>query len=226
MLQLLKTSDGSHTIRHLELNETYHSIHGAVQESKHVFIQNGLHFYIEKHKPSCLKILEVGFGTGLNAFLTMIDEKSHGISIMYDAVEAFPLPGEMAIELNYPDFVETSNAASIFSALHKAAWNETSSMSTDFTLRKMHNSVQATMLEKSTYDIVYFDAFAPKTQPDMWSASVLSNVIWAIKTGGVLVTYCASGQFKRDLKSLQVEIEVLPGPPGKKEMVRASRIPK
>lgn len=222
MLLLIETADGSHTIKNEELNETYHSIHGAIQESNHVFIKNGLHYYIEQMQPKAISILEVGFGTGLNALLTCLDPKTSGIAITYDAVEAFPLPIDVTEQLNYPSCLGKPEAQTLMNRMHETPWNKKSRLTRDFILHKINSELQSLAMEDESYDIVYFDAFAPSKQPELWKLEVLSPVIWAIKEGGILVTYCARGQFKRDLKSLNMDVKSLSGPPGKLEMVRAT----
>jgi len=224
VLQLINTSDGSHTIKHLELNETYHSTHGAIQESRHVYIQQGLHYFLDQYKPESLRILEIGFGTGLNALLTLMDEKALGIKKIYHTIEAFPLSNDIIKQLNYPDYLG-KKAASSFSELHQAEWNKEVEVAANFVIHKMHADVCTKSME-GTFDLVYFDAFAPKVQPEIWAKSVLANVIRVMSDNGVLVTYCASGQFKRDLKSLNMTVEEVPGPPGKRVMVRAYRLRK
>ncbi|MEZ4946576.1 MAG: tRNA (5-methylaminomethyl-2-thiouridine)(34)-methyltransferase MnmD [Cyclobacteriaceae bacterium] len=226
MLQLIKTSDGSHTIKHLELNETYHSTHGAVQESNHIYIEQGLHYFIDRFKAKSINILEIGFGTGLNALLTMLDERTRGIKKTYHTTEAFPLPDGMIKQLNYPEHLPYEGAAQGFMQLHEATWNKEVTLSNDFTIHKIHADVCSLKLEEDFYDLVYFDAFAPKVQPEVWAKSVLTNVIRGMNNKGVIVTYSASGQFKRDLKDLNMQFEEVPGPPGKRVMVRAYRLRK
>lgn len=223
MLHLIKTEDGSHTLRDDELNETYHSIHGAIQESNHIYIKNGLHYYFEKVRPESIRILEVGFGTGLNALLACLDNKTNGLTILYDAVEAFPLSRELTDQLNFPDCLGIPEAQAILKRIHKAAWGEITSINQRFILQKINKTIQSLVLEEECYDIVYFDAFAPSKQPEIWNFKILSPVIRAIKSEGILVTYCARGQFKRDLKTLDMEVKSPSGPPGKLEMVRATR---
>ncbi|MFZ1808934.1 MAG: tRNA (5-methylaminomethyl-2-thiouridine)(34)-methyltransferase MnmD [Cyclobacteriaceae bacterium] len=224
MLQLINTSDGSHTIKNIELNETYHSTHGAIQESRHIYIDQGLHYFIDRFQAKSIKILEVGFGTGLNALLTMLDERTRGSRKTYHTVEAFPLPDEVIKQLNYPDHLG-NRAAFCFSELHHAKWDREVEVVADFVIHKMHADIGSLKLD-GNYDLVYFDAFAPKVQPEIWAKSVLANVIRVMSDNGVLVTYCASGQFKRDLKDLNMEVEEVPGPPGKRVMVRAYRLRK
>ncbi|MEQ8362449.1 MAG: tRNA (5-methylaminomethyl-2-thiouridine)(34)-methyltransferase MnmD [Cyclobacteriaceae bacterium] len=226
MLQVIKTSDGSHTIKHLGLNETYHSTHGAIQESNHIYIEQGLHYFIDRFKVESIKILEVGFGAGLNALLTMLDERTLGVKKTYHTVEAFPLPDDIIKQLNYPDHLTNSSAVQGFLELHAAAWDEEVKINNDFTIRKIHADISSVRLEEDFYDLVYFDAFAPKIQPEIWAKSVLATVIRVMKNNGAIVTYCASGQFKRDLKELNMAIEEVPGPPGKRVMVRSYRLRK
>lgn len=221
MLELLHTEDGSHTIRNIELNETYHSIHGAIQESNHVFITHGLD-YVAKSNPKSFKILEVGFGTGLNALLSALDKNSRGIPKIYDAIDAFPLSEELTDQLNYPEYMDDPNAKDLLKSLHSSPWGHSIPITSDFTLKKIKGNIQSVALPKADYDLIYYDAFAPSKQPEVWDRAVLSNVIRAMKNGGILVTYCAKGQFKRDLKSLSMTVESLPGPIGKLEMVRAT----
>lgn len=225
MLEIINTSDGSHTIRHTELNETYHSTHGAIQESKHVYIQQGLYYFIGHHQPKSIRILEIGFGTGLNALLTMIDNRARKIKKVYHTVEAFPLSDDILSQLNYPDQLGKEALLS-FSKLHKAAWDEEVEAGDNFIIRKIHADIRSYELDLGTYDLVYFDAFAPKIQPELWEKPVLANVIRVMSNESILVTYCASGQFKRDLKNLNMNIEEVPGPPGKRMMTRAHRLRK
>lgn len=224
MLQLINTSDGSHSIRHLGLNETYHSTHGAIQESRHIYIQQGLHYVIDQFHPQSLRILEMGFGTGLNALLTMIDEKADNIKKTYHAIEAYPVPDGILEQLNYPDLLRHQKATQSFSELHKAAWNKEVKLNADFIIHKIWADIQSLQMKNENYDLVYFDAFAPRVQPEIWSKSVLANVIRAMGNSGVIVTYCANGQFKRNLKDLEMQVEEVPGPPGKRVMVRAYRL--
>lgn len=215
---LITTHDGSHTLLNTALNETYHSVHGALQESKHVFIQHGLDF-ISKDKLA-IHILEVGFGTGLNALLTMQRANAENLLVYYTTLEAFPVEEDIWTKLNY---VDSAEAKEQFEKLHRAKWNEAENVSSNFVLRKLHTTLQQVELESSHYDLIYFDAFAPSKQPEMWEIRMLKKVVNAIKPVGVFVTYCAKGQLKRDLQSLHMEVESLPGPPGKREMVRAKK---
>lgn len=223
MLKLLVTADGSHTIKDEGLNETYHSVHGAIQESNHVYIKNGLHYLIENRHQSSIRILEVGFGTGLNALLTALDTNSGGVDKSYDAIENLPLPEKLSDQLNYPEYLGGQETKVLLKSLHAAPWGIPIAITPRFTLNKICEDIQQHDLKEACYDLVYYDAFAPSKQPDIWHLSVLSTVIRAISDKGILVTYCARGQFKRDLQSLAMTVESLPGPAGKWEMVRATR---
>ena len=205
MIKVITTSDGSHSLLNTELNETYHSVHGAIQESMHVFIKNGLDHF---SRPGVVKIFEVGFGTGLNALLTALS----GRQVHYTAIEAFPLDEEVYQQLNY-------EPKDLLMSLHRNPKLETLS----FIFNKLNITLQSIALEPNSYDIIYFDAFAPSKQPEMWELPMIRKVCDALTPGGLFVTYCAKGQLKRDLKSLGMEVETLPGPPGKKEMVRGTK---
>jgi len=214
-LSIIITEDGSHSLRNEELLETYHSVHGAVRESNHVFIQHGLDHQL-KSNPSSLRILEAGFGTGLNALLTALQV---AIPVYYESWELYPLPMDVVKQLNHGDQLAS---VALFHALHEAPWNQIAVLNTNFTLCKR----TADLLQETPtgqFDIIYYDAFAPSKQPALWERDVIRKMIETLVPGGVFVTYCAKGQLKRDLSSLGLAVETLPGPPGKKEMVRATR---
>lgn len=219
-LKIITTHDGSHSLLHEQLNETYHSIHGAIQESNHVFIKHGLDFVKQHSNSSSINLLEIGFGTGLNALLTLQFAHIHNLAIRYTTVEAFPVEEAVWSKLNY---TESSDSKVWFEKLHRANWNEWVTISPEFQLRKLKTTLQEAVLEQSNFDLIYFDAFAPSKQPEMWEVPMLKKVVDAMKSKGVFVTYCAKGQLKRDLHSLQLTVESLPGPPGKREMVRAQK---
>jgi tRNA U34 5-methylaminomethyl-2-thiouridine-forming methyltransferase MnmC len=223
-LQIITTSDGSHSILNTTLNETYHSVHGALQESLHVFIKNGLNFLLEKSSaetPQEIKILEIGLGTGLNALLTLqaLIARPH-VTVHYTSLEAFPLTKDIWGKLNY---VNQPHAVNYFEKIHSANWNEWVSITPNFSILKCQTTLQQFDATQNFFDLVYFDAFAPNKQPEMWELPMLTKVARAMNAAGVFVTYCAKGQLKRDLKSLDLIVETLDGPPGKKEMVRAAK---
>jgi len=216
-IAIITTSDGSHSLLNTRLNETYHSHHGAVQESLHVFINHGLK-YLHARKLPVIRVLEIGFGTGLNALLTLNEALSGPGRIEYTTIEAFPLAEEIWRKLNYPS---SSEQAAWFESLHGAVWNEEVNVHSNFTLQKLSTTLELVAIAEAFYDLIYFDAFAPNKQPEMWHIELLGKVARGMTSGAVFVTYCAKGQLKRDLKSLNLDVQTLPGPPGKKEMVRA-----
>ena len=200
--EVVKTADGSKTIRLVDLDENYHSRHGALQEAEHVFIHNGiLAFKHEKH----LSIFEMGFGTGLNAFLTCLYSLENDLKIN---------------QLDY-DSLKGNDYSSIFNKIHSTSWDEKNEINSNFALTKIENKIQNFSFQNEKYDIVYYDAFGPRAQQEMWSLEIFQKLYTSIKEGGFLVTYCAKGQVKRDLKTAGFNIEALPGPPGKREMTRA-----
>lgn len=217
-LNLIITEDGSHSLRVPELNETYHSSHGAIQESTHVFIKHGLNHWYENHPNKGIKIFEVGFGTGLNAYLSALEAAKQGLHIDYHSIELYPIGANIASQLNYPKLL--NDHMPLFNSLHEAAWEESVLINNRFTLRKMNASLLEFTFE-DRYDIIYFDAFAPSKQPELWNYPIIEKCYQALNKNGIFVTYSAKGQLKRDLKAAGFTLETLPGPPGKFEMVRA-----
>jgi len=217
-LEIVKTSDGSDSLLNVELNETYHSVHGAIQESVHVFINAGLRYFFRKNNLPKFNILEIGFGTGLNAILTAQALDAEGCHASYTSIEAYPLPQEIWGSLNYGSRLQSDE---FFKKLHESPWEVPKQLSTNFTLLKTKVTLQQAALPTGTYHLVYFDAFAPSKQPDMWTFQMLEKITHSLQPNGIFVTYCAKGQLKRDLKTLGLVVETLPGPPGKMEMVRA-----
>lgn len=220
MLQIIKTKDGSVSLLNSELNETYHSIHGARQESMHVFIKEGLKFFSDQNKKTPVRILEIGFGTGLNALLTATYAAEHRIGIEYSTLEAFPINESLWQQLN---FAQSDKEAEVFFRLHHEPWEQWTEIIPGFMLRKINTTLQLASFDHNYFDLVYFDAFAPNKQPEMWTLPMLQKTIEALTSGGVFVTYCAKGQLKRDLASLGTTVQTLSGPPGKREMIRAIR---
>lgn len=211
------TADGSHTLYVEELDETYHSVHGAIQEAKHVFINAGLNY---THKDA-VNILEVGFGTGLNAFLTLLDSQETNRDIHYTGVEAFPLQEELLNDLNYlKELKAKEKEVKLFHLLHQCNWNSYQFIMDNFRLKKVQTDLNNFIADEQ-FHIIYFDAFGPRVQPELWDKSIFEKMYKALNERGVLVTYCAKGSVKRTLKEVGFEIESLPGPPGKREMTRA-----
>jgi len=217
-LEIIKTSDGSDSLLNVELNETYHSTHGAIQESAHVFINAGLRYLLTKKNLPKFNILEIGFGTGLNAALTgqVLQDTPH--VVQYTSVEAYPLSEEIWGALNYGSRLQ---AGEFFRKLHEAPWETSVQLGRNFTLLKRKITLQQLTLAAGQHHLVYFDAFSPNKQPEMWTIEMLEKITLSLHPGGIFVTYCAKGQLKRDLKKLGLIVESLPGPPGKMEMVRA-----
>jgi tRNA U34 5-methylaminomethyl-2-thiouridine-forming methyltransferase MnmC len=219
-IEIIVTGDGSHSLRNTTLQETYHSVHGAIQESNHVFIQHGLFEYETRNPGKPLRIFEVGFGTGLNALLTLDYTLKHDVSIYYESWEKFPLDEKIINQLNYRGF---SGDRKTFEIIHQAEWNQAVTILPGFTLRKQRRDILLEPID-GNFDIIYYDAFAPTKQPELWTKEVLRKITASLAPGGFWVTYCAKGQIKRDLAELGLRVESLPGPPGKKEMTRATRI--
>ena len=215
-IDIIKTSDGSNTLYLKDLDESYHSKHGAIQESEHVFINNGLRLFLEKTNLTELHILEYGFGTGLNAFLTKINCPSD-LNVYYTSLDKYPLPKEVSSNLNYH---EQLGNQPVYEAIHHADWDHLIDISETFHLLKVKTDFRDFTTGQS-FDIIFFDAFAPSKQPELWTSDILQLCYNALTLGGVFVTYSAKGQLKRDLKTIGFTVETLPGPPGKFEMVRA-----
>ncbi len=216
-LKLKQTADGSLTLFQPDLNEQYHSLNGAVTESKHVYLEMGFQFHPSPNPTVC----EVGFGTGLNALVTAWQAERTGRIVNYVTLENFPLDMMLVKKLNYDLFIPEPGR-DFFLAMHKCAWNIPVQLSSNFILYKIKSDVTASdwkLPVKS--DIVYFDAFGPDKQPEMWTQKIFSNLYEQVLTGGVLVTYSAKGEIRRRLNAAGFETKKLPGPPGKKEMLRA-----
>ena len=215
--ELKITEDGSHTLYVEALDETYHSTHGDIQESLHVFINAGLNYCSKSH----LRVLEIGFGTGLNAFLTLLATKKQGVKINYTSLEAFPLENEIIEQLNYTNALRLdSKEKEQFTLLHKVEWESYQKITDWFNLKKIKKELLNYQAEEQ-FDLIYFDAFGPNVQPEMWIKNIFTEMYNCLSNGGVLVTYCAKGSVKRTLKEVGFNLEGLPGPPGKREMTRA-----
>ena len=216
--QRFLTDDGSHSLLSSSFGVSYHSRHGAVQETQHVFIEAAL---LQKlPNASHLNILGIGFGTGLNAFMTYLESRSYACQIRYHAVEAFPITTEEARQLNYPEILNATTEADIFAQMHEQSWDEDFQLSDRFTLQKQFRHFDEVVAE-NFYDLIYFDAFAPSAQPELWEEPLLYKMHQALAPQGILTTYCAKGVVKRQLKAIGFTVEAIPGPPGKREMTRA-----
>lgn len=213
--ELVTTEDGSYSLKLSDVEEQYHSIHGARNESIHIYINAGLKYWSDKAE---VHILEAGFGTGLNALLTLQQKSSQVIH--YETIEAFPLSMEEVVMLNYISNMDEESKRKYY-AMHACMADKIIRMNEHFYFRKRIDDIRKVALPESQYDLVYFDMFSPDIQPDLWSESVFQKVYRSLKNSGILVTYCAKGDVKRALKAVGFELESLPGPQGKREITRA-----
>lgn len=226
---LFVTDDGSHSVYSEQYNVSYHSKHGAIQETQHVFIDAGLKPLLEK-KPYDITILEIGFGTGLNALMTYNETLQSDVKIHYLTLEAYPLSTQAVKQLNYIERLNVSSLKPIFDRMHESEWNtycggkpnisHSIQLNTHFIFQKIKTDFKQIDFD-GVADVIYFDAFAPNAQPELWEVEMLQKMYEALRIGGVLTTYCAKGVVKRTLKSVGFFVEELPGPPGKREMTRA-----
>lgn len=212
-----RTADGSATLFVPELNEHYHSVKGAQTESQHIFVDLGLNASVAVRP----RVLEIGFGTGLNALLTLEAAETSHRKTHYTAIELYPLPWETIKQLGYSD-------SPFFEALHAAPWEEDSVISPCFALRKLQmdftDMKEAPLGYEPPYDLIYFDAFAPEKQPEMWSQELFNQLYVSMNKGGILTTYCAKGIVRRMLQTAGFTVERLPGPPGgKREVLRGRK---
>jgi len=216
--EIRQTKDGSATLYVPELNEHYHSINGALQESLHVFIRAGLDFKLEKKDN--VRLLEIGFGTGLNALLSLQQVWLHGVRVQYDTLEKYPLSPDLIADMHFEKFILNPELLDFLPFLHHAPWHEPVPVLPNFELRKIQADLTTYELPENYYDLIYFDAFAPEKQPELWTDEIFRQLYHSLQAGGVLVSYCAKGSFKRSLKAAGFTVESLPGPIGKREMTR------
>jgi tRNA U34 5-methylaminomethyl-2-thiouridine-forming methyltransferase MnmC len=217
-IEIIQTSDGSHSLYLKDKDETYHSKHGAIQESQHVFIGAGLKPFIAAGLQE-IRILEVGFGTGLNALLTLLEAEKAETKIDYTSLEAFPLGAAITGQLNYGTEL---NAPLEFEKIHAAPWGEKVAITAHFSLTKIHIPLEA-FSTTDKFNLIYFDAFAPAVQPELWAEEVFHKIFEAMTSGGILVTYCSKGDVRRAMIAAGFQAEKVPGPPGKREMLRATK---
>jgi tRNA U34 5-methylaminomethyl-2-thiouridine-forming methyltransferase MnmC len=213
--EIIHTEDGSTTIRIADWDECYHSKHGAIQEAYHVFIKNGLSLFIGK--PIC--VLEIGFGTGLNAFITFVESKKYG-PIKYTGVEAYPISAKEVTQMNYVSELNANEFQSVFDLMHESDWEKEILLSENFSLTKRKLFFDQ-IDDKDKFDLIYFDAFGFRVQPELWRLDIFKRMHAALKNSGILVTYAARGVVKRNLQEAGFRVEKLAGPPGKREMMRA-----
>jgi tRNA U34 5-methylaminomethyl-2-thiouridine-forming methyltransferase MnmC len=218
MNQIVKTSDGSHTIYVPELNEHYHSIHGAVQESQHIFIREGY----DNCNAEPLNIFEAGFGTGLNALLTAVRAVKENREVYYTSIEKYPVGSDLIMSLNHYEFAGPDGIR-IFELIQSSPWEQMNCICNNFNLRKINGDL-SDYIPEYPIDLVYFDAFGPDKQPSMWTREIFERISSAMRSGGILVTYSSKGEVKRNLRSAGFYVKLLPGPPGKREMISAKKI--
>lgn len=220
-ISFLVTDDHSHTLFSERFKATYHSTRGAVSESKHVFILNGLQYVHEQFQPKEISILEVGFGTGLNTFMTYLYSKECALKINYHSIEAYPVPLAETSQLNYTnEFSEVDKF--VFNQLHQQEWNRVGQISDSFSLNK-HLCLLEEFTSQQKFDMIYFDAFSPSEQPELWTVAIFKKMYDLLNGNGILVTYCAQGQMKRNMKQVGFKVKSLPGALGKREMTRGLR---
>lgn len=219
--RIVTTSDGSSSLYLEEWDEHYHSHHGALAEARHVFIRHGLQFVMETKEPSSVALLEIGFGTGLNALLSALFAQQNLLTINYTGVEAFPVRREEWQSLNYPELLQKEgDSASLFENLHESSWSQPNTITPVFILEKRNQDFRD-ICDERQFDLIYFDAFGARVQPELWERPVFDRMYKALKPGGILVTYASKGSVRRAMQASGFTVEKLPGPPGKREMVRA-----
>lgn len=221
---LIQTKDKSYTLFVPELDEHYHSIHGAMQEAEHVFLNAGL---LEKAKAqSKIHLLEVGFGTGLNAWLTCLSADVNALKVHYTGLEKYPVEEKEWSKLEYANampqrYAETAlDPKAVFNQLHQVAWETPATISSNFNLTKVQTDFKAFAAQEA-FDLIYYDAFAPSAQADLWTIALFKAMFHALKPEGILVTYCVKGEVRRNMQAAGFQVEKIPGPPGKREMARA-----
>jgi tRNA U34 5-methylaminomethyl-2-thiouridine-forming methyltransferase MnmC len=220
--QIVHTEDGSSSIFLPELNEHYHSFHGAIQESKYVFINQG--FDLALNSFDQLNVFEVGLGTGLNCLLTLQRSIILNKNVLYTAIEPYPLSDEEWGSLNYPQMITGQNLKEVFSLIHNSEFGIEVNLSVNFKMIKLQQTLQTVALPEDIFHLVYFDAFCPQVQPELWSKEIFEKIAQSMKIGGLLVTYSAKGIVKRALKECGFVLEHPAGPPGKREMTRALKV--
>ena len=214
---IILTDDGSNSLFNNDINESYHSKHGAINESQHIFINYGLQYICKKE----IKIFEVGFGTGLNALLSFLYSKNKKIRIDYQTIEKFPLEKSDYSTLNFSELLNIKK--NIFTNLHKSKWESKSEISDLFSITKYAKDLN-NFNHKCYYDLIYFDAFSPEKQPELWSENIFKSLYNNLNYNGILITYCAKGAIKRKLKKIGFQVFALPGPNGKREITQARKI--
>jgi tRNA U34 5-methylaminomethyl-2-thiouridine-forming methyltransferase MnmC len=217
--EIFITADGSTSIHLVNLDEQYHSKHGAIQEAYHVFIKNGLDCFVDNSK---ISILEIGFGTGLNAFITLLEAKKRSLTIDYFGIEAYPVNAKEIAQMNYVKQLNAEKQGAIFSKMHSSKWETTHNIHSNFQLTKRQQFF-AEIRDESKFNLIYFDAFGAKVQPELWTEAIFKIMFKALKPNGILVTYSAKGSVRRAMQAVGFTVERLDGPVGKREMLRARK---
>lgn len=216
--KIITTSDGSKTIHIVDWDEQYHSKHGAVQEAYHVFIKSGLSLYRERP----LSILEIGFGTGLNCLITLLEAQKLQLNIQYRGLEAYPVTSEELIQLNYISALKADTHSEEFQKMHNSPWEKEIEITDTFHLLKQQKDFKD-LEDSNVFNLIYFDAFGARVQPELWTEAIFAKMYAALQNEGVLVTYAAKGSVRRAMQAVGFVVERLPGPPGKREMLRATK---
>ena len=216
--EIIQTADGSTTIRIKDWDECYHSKHGAIQEAYHVFIKNGLSLFPSQS----ISIMEIGFGTGLNVFITYLESQKLQQKIDYVGVEAFSISSDELKSMNYVQELNANDFTNVFEKMHSISWEEKHTISENFSLYKRNQFFQD-INDVEKFDLIYFDAFGYRVQPELWSTEIFKKMYESLKPNGVLVTYAARGVVKRSMIEVGFTVEKLAGPPGKREMFRARK---
>ena len=220
-IEVKQTGDGSPTILNTHLNETYHSTNGALTESRHIFIEQGYHAVPGKSRD--MAILEVGFGTGLNALLTMVECEKDRRKVNYVGIEPYPLEDVILKQLNYPGLIGSCTERNSFFKMHHIPWEVPFYISDHFILYKIKQKLQDIDFQDGRFSLIYFDAFSPETQPEMWTQTLFSKLYSSLQPGGLLLTYSVKGDVRRNMQSAGFDVEKIPGPPGKREITRAQK---
>jgi tRNA U34 5-methylaminomethyl-2-thiouridine-forming methyltransferase MnmC len=227
-MYIITTKDGSHSLFSEQYDEIYHSGNGAIQESTHVFIKSGFDYAVKTFQPFAannkLKIFEVGFGTGLNALLTVIEAQKREVQTYYETIEKYPVSPEVIKELNYTQLLENEKYRPPFHSMHLSNWGTEHTITPQFSFKKNEGSFLDFRLPANTFHVAYFDAFAPENQPEMWTLEVMKKIYGGLVPNGIMVSYCSKSVFRKTLSAAGFTVEKLPGPPGKREMVRAVKI--
>jgi len=215
-VEIIQTKDGSHTLYSIQFDEIYHSRNGAVAESEHIFIRSCLDTFSD----DVINVFELGFGTGLNALLSWVYAEEKNIRINYHSIELYPISQALIAQINYPDMVGHKEK---FQQLHETGWNEAIDLSANFSLHKVKASVLDMRLPQATINAIFFDAFSPDKQPELWTAEVFAKMFDMLAPEGILVTYCSKSYVRKNMQQAGFQIEKLPGPHGKRDMVRAKK---